>query len=223
MSKQISITNILITINIFIYILSVLLSKNIIDIDLDTLVDMGALYSPLVIVKEEWYRVFSAIFLHGGLMHITMNMVSLYIVGRGVELYFSKPSYIALYLFSGLMGSMASLFVHPLSVGVGASGAIFGIFGAIFGFFVVHRKHLATQSQMVFKEFGTILLLNLVLGLSISSIDMSAHIAGVVVGFLGGYMISKNPKSIYLFSILMVISLFVLANLLQQHYVQVYS
>jgi len=215
-------TESIIAINIIIYIICAIANQNFFDIDLEILLEFGASNGFLVVLKDQWYRLFTSMFLHGGLMHIVMNMFSLYIVGKGVELYFSRLSYILLYIFSGIVGSMVSLFIHPGSIGVGASGAIFGIFGAIMGFFVVYRNQLASNGIKVFKEFGVILGLNLIFGLSISSIDMSAHIGGLVVGFVGGYMISKNPKFVYLFGLLMILLIALLGYLLRLDYVSVY-
>lgn len=125
----------LISLNIIAYLFSALLSQSLIDMDMKTLVDMGALYGPYAVGEGEWWRLFTAMFLHGGMTHLLMNMFSLYLVGRGTEMYFDRKSYVSIYLFSGLLGGLVSLYIHPESVGVGASGAIFGVFGALAGFF----------------------------------------------------------------------------------------
>jgi rhomboid protease GluP len=137
-----------------------------------------------------------------------MNMFSLYIVGRPVEIYFEKRAFLAIYFFSGLIGAVASLAMHPQSVGIGASGAIFGLFGALAGFFLVHRERIGAQSRAFMKNFGVIIALNVFLGLSIPSIDMSAHIGGLLVGMIGGMMLSYNPRWLLFYSITMVIALF---------------
>jgi rhomboid protease GluP len=204
------------------FLLSMLVSGDVLDIDLNTLVDLGALYGPFVVLKGEWWRLLSAMFLHGGMTHILMNMVSLYIVGRGMERYFSKAAYIFIYLFSGLLGGMASLYMHPESVGIGASGAIFGVFGALAGFFLAHRRTIAAHSREIMKEFAVILGLNLLLGLAIPSIDMSAHAGGLAVGFLGGFFIAMNPKYITAFIGLGLAALVTGAWYLHHYYVQIF-
>jgi rhomboid protease GluP len=162
-------------------------------------------------------------FLHGGMTHILMNMVSLYIIGRGMELYFSKRAYIFIYLFSGLLGGMASLYMHPESVGIGASGAIFGVFGALGGFFLAHRDQIASHGKEIMKDFAVILGLNLIMGLSIPSIDMSAHVGGLIVGFLGGFVIARyDAKGLMIFTGLGLLALFVGVQVLQDYYVQIY-
>ncbi len=219
--KRYPLTYGIIFLNTLFFLLSALQSGNIVDIDLDTLVDLGALYGPLVVKQGEWWRLLSAMFLHGGMTHILMNMVSLYIIGRGMELYFPKAAYLAIYLLSGLVGGLLSLYMHPMSVGVGASGAIFGVFGALAGFFLAHRKRIGAYSREFMKDFVVILGLNLMLGLSISSIDMSAHIGGLVVGMLGGYMVAKYPRSLPFFVLFGIIIVIVGAQYLSLNYDQI--
>jgi len=216
------ITYSIIVINAVVYLFSALLSGSIADMDMQVLVDMGALYGPLTVLKGEWWRLFTAMFLHGGMTHILMNMVSLYIIGRGMEIYFDARSYLAIYLFSGLLGGLASLYIHPESVGIGASGAIFGVFGALAGFFIAHRKHLGEHTRAFMKEFTVIIVINLVIGFSISSVDVSAHIAGLAAGFIGGYLLSKDPRFIGIYSGLMVLLVLAVVYYLPQLYVQRY-
>ena len=213
----------IIAINVIVYIFSAMFSESVIDMDMQTLVDMGALYGPLVVLKGEWWRLFTAMFLHGGMTHILMNMFSLYLIGRGAEMYFEKKAYVLIYLFSGLLGGLASLYMHSNSVGIGASGAIFGVFGALAGFFLAHRNKIAEHSKEFMKDFGMVLGINLVLGLSIPSIDVSAHIGGLVVGLIGGFVISKNPKWVWAFSAAMSLVMFAVMQYLPSHYVQVFT
>lgn len=185
------------------------------------LVALGALYGPLVLIYDEWWRLFTAMFLHGGMTHLLMNMFSLYIVGRAVELYFDRRAYLAIYFFSGLIGAIASLYMHPQSVGVGASGAIFGIFGAIAGFFIIYKDVIGPQSRAFMKNFGVVIAINLFLGLSIPSIDMSAHIAGLVVGIIGGLTLARHPGRIVVYTAAMSVILVASAFYLQQLYASV--
>jgi len=210
----------IIVLNLFFYLISIVLSGNIVDINLQTLVDMGALYGPLVVLQSQWWRLLSAIFLHGGMTHILMNMFSLYLIGRGMELYFSKAAYITIYLFSGFIGGIASLYMHPQSVGIGASGAIFGVFGALGGFFLAHKDRIATErGRQILKDFAIIIGLNLFLGLSVASIDMSAHIGGLLTGFTSGFLIARYRKAIIPFSIVLSILVwYMLAYLLVERY-----
>jgi len=209
----------IIIVNVFVYLLSALWSQNIADMDMETLVNMGALFGPYVLHKGEWWRLFTAMFLHGGMTHILMNMFSLYIIGRGAEMYFSKGAYLSIYFFAGLIGGLASLYVHPESVGVGASGAIFGIFGALGGFFMAHREKIATEARAFMKDFSIIIGINLVIGLSIPAVDVSAHIGGLLAGFIGGFVLSKNPKWLLPYGLAMCVLVFLMANFLSGEYV----
>ncbi|MFT7823966.1 MAG: rhomboid family intramembrane serine protease [Sulfurimonas sp.] len=197
----------LIVLNLLVYIPAALFSADIVSMDTRVLVALGALYGPIVFGYDEWWRLLSAMFLHGGMTHLLMNMFSLYIVGRPVEIYFSKYSYLAIYFFSGLIGAVASLAVHPESVGIGASGAIFGLFGALTGFFIVHRERIGAQSKVFMKNVGVIIALNVFLGLTIPAIDMSAHAAGFVTGLTGGMVISKNSGRFIAYSVVMLMIL----------------
>jgi len=216
------ITYSIIALNSIIYLFAALLSGSIIDMNMRVLVDMGALYGPLTVLKGEWWRLFTAMFLHGGMTHILMNMVSLYIIGRGMETYFSAKSYLSIYLFSGLFGGLASLYMHPESVGIGASGAIFGVFGALAGFFIAHRRHIGEHTRAFMKEFAVIIAINLVIGFSMPEVDVSAHIGGLTVGFLGGYLLSKDPRFLALYSGLMVLLIVAVISYLPQIYMQHY-
>ncbi len=214
------ITYSIIILNLIVYFFSAFFSRDIIDMDMQTLVDMGALYGPLTVLKGEWWRLFTAMFLHAGMTHLLMNMFSLYLIGRGAEMYFDTKSYLSIYLFSGLLGGLVSLYVHPVSVGIGASGAIFGVFGALAGFFLAHRERIQEHTKAFMKDFGIIIVINIVIGLSIPSIDMSAHIAGLFVGFIGGFVLSKNPKWIWSYSVAMVLLMIAIGSYLPSQYVQ---
>jgi len=218
--KKYRITYSIIILNLIVYIFSAFFSRDIIDMDMQTLVDMGALYGPFVVLKGEWWRLFTAMFLHGGMTHLLMNMFSLYLIGRGAEIYFDTKSYLSIYLFSGLIGGLASLYMHPVSVGIGASGAIFGIFGALAGFFLAHREKIQEHTKAFMKEFAIIIGINIVIGFSMPSVDVSAHSGGLIIGFIGGFVLSKNPKWIWAYSLVMVLLIIAISTYLPSQYVQ---
>jgi rhomboid protease GluP len=219
--KRYTLTYVLIAASSIVYLFSALLSQSLIAMDMQVLVDMGALFGPYTVLKGEWWRLLTAMFLHGGMTHLLMNMFSLYIVGRGAEMYFDTKSYLSIYFFSGIIGGLVSLYMHPVSVGVGASGAIFGIFGALAGFFLAHRDKIASHSKAFMKDFGIIIAINLVIGLSIPSIDVSAHIGGLVVGFIGGFVLSKDPKWLLAYNTMMILLIMAFASYLPDHYAQI--
>jgi rhomboid protease GluP len=181
----------------------------------------GALQGGLVVVYGEQWRLFTSMFLHGGGTHIVMNMLSLYIVGRLVERLFSASGYLWIYLLSGLIGSLNSIYFHPMGWGVGASGAIFGIFGALTGFVLVHKERMQSEFMEFMSNFGLILLINFVIGIVFPSIDMSAHIGGLLAGLVGGVIVARNYKNLWLFVILMLILSAVIYSYLPSLYIGV--
>ena len=171
----------------------------------------GVLHGYSVVVKSEFYRLLTSIFMHGDGMHIVMNMLSLYMIGTMVEKLFSKISYLSIYFISALVGSYTSIYMHLGGQAVGASGAIFGLFGALAGFAFVHRQTMKNQFISFMKNFGVILLINLVIGFAFPNIDVSAHVGGLVAGIVGGYMIAKNPKYLWVY-LTIALALLVFAN-----------
>jgi len=218
--KRYPLTYTIIVLNVIVYLFTALMSGSLIDIDPRVLVKLGALYGPLTIADGQWWRLLTAMFLHGGMTHLLMNMYSLYLIGRGAEQYFSKAAYLSLYLFSGLFGGLVSLYVHPNAVGVGASGAIFGIFGALAGFFLAHRDRIGTYTKAFMKDFAVVLGLNFFIGVAIPSVDMSAHIGGLITGLIGGYIVAKKPSILWLYDLAMIFLLFVGMRIVTAHYAQ---
>jgi rhomboid protease GluP len=144
-----------------------------------TLVEFGAKYNPLI-YKGEWWRFFTASFLHIGYLHLIMNSIALYYLGSAVERIYGTTRFVLIYVIAGLFGSISS-FAFNSQISAGASGAIFGCFGALLFFGVVHRK-------LFFRTMGVnlivILAINLVFGFMIPMIDNGAHIGGLIGGFL---------------------------------------
>lgn len=165
----------------------------------ESLIHLGATYGWRIGIHGEWWRIITGTFLHAGITHIGLNMFSLYIVGKVAEELLGWREYLGLYLASGIVGAAVSTAMHPEGLSVGASGAIFGIFGAIAGYALAHRHRLGDRFGRFLREFGGVLALNLALGFSIPGIDMSAHIGGLIVGFIGGYL-TQHPRGVLLWS-----------------------
>jgi len=128
-----------------------------------------------IAVNGEYYRMLTSAFLHGGLFHIGFNMVLLYVFGSQVEAAIGIPRFIALYLLAALGGSACSLwFSSPTTFSLGASGAVFGVFGA---YFVIARSKGQDTSQIV-----GLIVINLLLGAVVPQIDNAAHIGGLITG-----------------------------------------
>jgi rhomboid protease GluP len=153
------------------------------------LYDFGAKVTDKIIAGE-YYRFITPIFLHAGVTHLLINCFSLYAVGTSVEIIYGKGKFLVVYMVAGIMGNVAS-FVFSPSWGVGASGAIFGLLGALL-YFGIERPTLFK------KLFGynilVTIVINLVYGFSTTGIDNFAHIGGLIGGFLALGMISKAEK-----------------------------
>jgi rhomboid protease GluP len=155
----------------------------------------GASYGPLTAGGQSW-RLFTEIFVHFGILHIGMNMYILFQVGVLTEILFGKVRYIILYLAAGLAGSLTSLYVHPLGVSAGASGAIFGVFGALLAFLLIERGVIPRKAAMqIARSAALFLVYQLVYGLADKTTDLSAHIGGLVAGFVVGCVLLLRPRA----------------------------
>ncbi len=185
------VTNILIAINVAIYVILVVLSMSVAGglgqlgtIDQNVLINAGAQVNFLVAQGQVW-RIFTAMFLHFNLLHIGLNMLSLFIVGGVVEMVFGKWRYLLIYLGSGIVGGIVTYFVVPqLSVSAGASGAIFGVFGALGVFYILNRQALGRYGTGAITNWLFWLGLNLVFGFSLPGIGIWDHIGGLVAGMI---------------------------------------
>lgn len=147
----------------------------------------GANFGPAT-EDGEWWRLGSAMFLHFGVLHLVMNMWALWDGGQLVEQIFGTRRFLFLYLVSGLTGNLFSLVLHsgPVVSG-GASGAIFGIYGALLSYLWLQRK-FSTQANYRWLFWGVLAfsLLTISFGFFVSGIDNAAHSGGVISGLLCG-------------------------------------
>lgn len=160
--------------------------------DVKTLVLMGA-NSSYYTKAGEYYRLLTCIFLHAGFAHIICNMYSLIVIGPQVESFYGKLKYLFIFLVSGICGSILSLvFSSSNIVSVGASGAIFGLLGAIIYFGYHYRVYLGNvlKSQII-----PVIILNLVIGFMISGIDNFAYIGGLIGGLFAAMACGVPDKS----------------------------
>ena len=146
-----------------------------------------------VLVKNgEYYRLFTCIFLHVGIMHLLCNMYSLYIIGREVENLFGKIKYIIIFILSGIFGSIMSLAFTHNTISAGASGAIFGLLGALLYFGMHYRTYLG---ETIKRSIIPIIVINLIIGFFAKGIDLAAYIGGLVGGILLAMMVGVPDKS----------------------------
>ena len=161
------------------------------------LVRWGADFGPLV-EQGQWWRLLTSAFVHVGLLHVAFNMWALLAGGAFVERLFGRTRFLTLYLLAAIGGSLASIVWQPHTVGAGASGAIFGIYGALLGFLVVRHKSIppaavASLGRNALAFVGY----NVVFGLRPGShIDMAAHLGGLLSGLLAGCVLAYGNASV---------------------------
>lgn len=180
-SKKIVITNILIVINVLIFLLTMFKPE----ITLMFANNLG------LVKSGQFYRIITSAFMHANIIHLACNMYTLFIIGSQVEQFLGKKKFIIIYFVSAIMGSLLSLaFTNGFSVG--ASGAIFGLMGSLVYFGYHYRLYLNTviKSQIV-----PLIVLNLALGFMISGIDNFAHIGGLIGGYLSTMAVGVSDKA----------------------------
>ena len=183
--KGFYITPIIIDLNLLVFIIMVCCGLGFISFTGPDLLKWGANYRPLIDNKEYW-RLLTSMFLHGGLLHVLFNMYGLLFVGIFLEPVLGSAKYLMAYLITGLAGSIASVWWHTATVSVGASGAIFGMYGVFFALLTVNLFPAGFKKSFLIST-SVFIVFNLVNGLT-GGIDNAAHIGGLASGLLLGYM-----------------------------------
>jgi membrane associated rhomboid family serine protease len=143
------------------------------------------------IVGGEWWRLLSSIFLHAGLIHLALNSYVLWIFGVEIERQIGRLFTLAVFLVTGVFaGATSFAFAPGFIVGVGASGAIFGLVGAFVAYNYLRRHHVMAQARL--RGALSMLLINLVIGFSIPGIDWRAHVGGLVAGLVAGFAVDPS-------------------------------
>jgi membrane associated rhomboid family serine protease len=141
------------------------------------------------VANGEWWRLITAAFLHYGPLHLALNMLVLWFVGGPIEQAIGRVQYLLLYIVSGLAGSAGALLVSPNSITVGASGAIFGLFGALA---VLEYQHTGV---LIGGPAFTLIAINLVFTFLIPGISWGGHVGGLIGGALGMLALSRLPRA----------------------------
>lgn len=184
------VTEALIAVNVLVFVIMVARGVSPMEPKIADLLAWGAGYGPRT-TGGQWWRLFTATFLHIGIFHLAMNMYVLWSAGRIVERLLGNAGFLLLYLAAGLSGSVASVLWSPYVVSAGASGAVFGVYGALLGFLVRERTSIPGEAlQSLQRSALAFLGYNLLFGLSVKGIDMAAHVGGLAGGFLGGLVLA---------------------------------
>lgn len=190
--KVLSVTVLLACINVIIFLV---LSMQGMTEDAEFLLHHGAMYVPYVAEGGEYYRLFTCMFLHFGFEHLMNNMVVMLIVGWNLEMAVGKLRFLLIYMASGLCGNVASavwdISTGEYAVSAGASGAVFGLIGALLYAAVCNRGRIGEISGR-----GIIFMIFIMLyyGFTSSGIDNAAHIGGLLTGFVFAVLLYRKRK-----------------------------
>jgi membrane associated rhomboid family serine protease len=176
-------TVILIAINVVVYLIEVVQGPGGINDPSGKVLENFGLFGPFISIEHEYYRLLTSGFLHFGIFHIGLNMLVLFMVGRLLEPAIGTLRFTVLYFASLFVGSLGALILDPNSLSAGASGAIFGVFGATF---IVARGR---QLDQLARSVGILIVFNLIYSISSPEISIGAHVGGLVGGVLCGLLI----------------------------------
>lgn len=186
-SKVPYITYFLIAVNVIFYVVPMLLGSDV----YQYIIDAYCIHGPSIRAGQ-YYRLLTGIFLHGNIVHLLFNCYALYVLGGQIESFFGKFKYIIIYLFSGLTGSLLSITLSGNVGSIGASGAIFGLMGALLYFGYHYRVYLG---NVVKSQIVPLILLNLAIGFISSGIDNWGHIGGLIGGIVITMALGVKEKS----------------------------
>lgn len=194
-ARGVQLVMVLLAINVIMYVATQILAGS--SSETQALYFLGAKENG-AIDQGEWWRLLTPIVLHGGVIHLLFNSWALYALGPSVESGYGTPRFLAIYLLSGLAGNMASYLFNADALSVGASGAIFGLLGALAARIFVARKVLGPEAtKMQFGQIGSMIVINLIFGFTAPNIDNAAHIGGLIVGGLIGFVLAPQAIAAY--------------------------
>ena len=191
-SRRAALNMLIIVINILVFLWLELKGST---MDAQFMYEHGASFPIAVIEQKEYYRLFTSMFMHFGASHLFNNMLVLFFLGDNLERAVGKIRYLFIYLGSGVIGAIVSAIAMYKSgdygVGAGASGAIFGVFGALFFLVLYHRGRM---EDLTVKRLGVFILMTLYSGFTSTGVDNYAHVAGLLSGFLLALLIGRRKR-----------------------------
>ena len=192
--KRPVITYALILINLVMFIITAMDSGNFFNISTSTIYKYGGLVSRDFLHNiNDYSRIITSGFLHAGFIHFIFNMYALYVIGPQIESFFGKFKYAIIYIGSLVFGNLLSLlFLNGNVISCGASGAIFGLLGSLLYFGYHYRVYL---SDVIRSQIIPLIVINLVLGVMLSGVNVIAHIGGLIGGFLVSKAVGVKYKS----------------------------
>ena len=190
--KVVLINTVMIAINIIVFLLTEITGSS---LDSSHLVQWGAAYTPLIQYEQEYYRLFTCMFLHFGITHLGNNMLVLLFLGDTLEKEIGHIRYALIYLLGGLGASYISYYTEiqngEIVISAGASGAVFAVIGALL--YVVMRNKGKIEGFTT-RQIGFMAFLTLYHGFTTRGVDNAAHIGGMICGFLAGILLYHGKK-----------------------------
>jgi rhomboid protease GluP len=191
-TSQVIVTPLLFIACVLLYAMMAAVGVNPIAPTVQQLLSWGANDGSRVVLRHEFWRLPTSVFVHGGLIHLAVNMWCLLSIGPLVERLYGNLAYAILSLAAGLGGAIASTATLPPRVSVGASGAIFGILGSLLAFLIVHHRSVPSTVLRPLRSSAVgFVVFNTLFGAAVPNIDQSAHMGGLVTGFLGGFLLIR--------------------------------
>lgn len=190
LTPHVLVTRVIVVANLAVFALMAFGTGELFSPDAETLRAWGSNCGPLTL-DDQWWRVLTSMFVHVGIIHVGFNMWILWDIGHLVERLVGNIGFLVLYVVSGVFGSVASVYWNPHVNSAGASGAVFGVFGALMGFILLRGDSVPKSILGRLRSSGlTFLAINLAIGFSIRWIDNAAHIGGLAAGFVCGVLMS---------------------------------
>jgi rhomboid protease GluP len=191
--KGFFVTPLLLIINILLFIAAVADGVNAFSPSVEKLIEWGANVKYLTSGEHEWWRLFTCMFLHIGIIHLALNMYALLSIGLYIETFLGSVRFATCYIVTGLLASLTSLWWHDNVASAGASGAIFGMYGVFLALLTTNMIDKSTRNVLL-KSIVVFVVYNLAFGLAIG-VDNAAHIGGLVGGIVMGYVLYLMTSS----------------------------
>jgi len=189
--SSVTLTQVLVGANVMVFIAMVIASGPSLDFTNRVMDVFGANYGPFTL-SGQWWRLLTYMFLHGGLMHIAFNMWCLWDLGRLCESLYGRWTFAAIYLITGVAGGLASIAWNPQVLSVGASGAIFGLAGALLASFYLGEFSVPKVAiQGTLRSLLFFVGFNVLFGAMVSGIDNACHVGGLASGLILGALIAR--------------------------------
>lgn len=160
------------------------------------MVQYGALYAPLVVLKKEYYRLVTAMFMHFGIHHLVNNMLVLFVLGDNLERALGRVKYLIFYMACGIGANLVSVYVYwttePNVLSAGASGAVFGVVGGLIYAVLRNKGRLEDLSS---RQLILMAVFSLYLGFTNTGTNNTAHMSGIIIGLLMGAVLYRKPRA----------------------------